>query len=85
MQRMRVCEQHILHSVPQRLFTTRSYGRLRHRAQECSNDVAMFAMFFGSGNLIFPLKIGAYSGENYLIAGLGFFFTAVIVPFTKRR
>jgi LIVCS family branched-chain amino acid:cation transporter len=42
---------------------------------------ALFSMFFGAGNLIFPLLIGKSVGENgwYAIAGLG--ITAVIVPF----
>lgn len=42
---------------------------------------ALFSMFFGAGNLIFPLLIGKSVGENswYAVAGLG--ITAVIVPF----
>lgn len=42
---------------------------------------ALFSMFFGAGNLIFPLIIGQSVGENiwYSIFGLG--ITAVIVPF----
>lgn len=42
---------------------------------------ALFSMFFGAGNLIFPLLIGKSVGGNvwYAIAGLG--LTAVIVPF----
>lgn len=43
--------------------------------------LAMFAMFFGSGNLVFPLKIGAHAGQDYLGATLGFMATAVLVPF----
>jgi LIVCS family branched-chain amino acid:cation transporter len=42
---------------------------------------AMFCMFFGSGNLVFPLLIGTQAGNQYLIASLGLFITGVAVPF----
>lgn len=38
-------------------------------------------MFFGSGNLVFPLLIGARSFEGYGWATLGLLLTAVVVPF----
>lgn len=38
-------------------------------------------MFFGAGNLIFPLLIGKSVGENVWFALLGLTLTAVIVPF----
>lgn len=41
----------------------------------------LFGMFFGSGNLIFPVYIGYQSGENLVLAFLGFSLTAIIVPF----
>lgn len=41
---------------------------------------ALFSMFFGSGNLIFPLMLGAkYQGYFYICA-LGFTLTAVLLP-----
>jgi LIVCS family branched-chain amino acid:cation transporter len=43
--------------------------------------IAMFAMFFGSGNLVFPLELGVITGENYLAANIGFIISGVIVPF----
>lgn len=43
--------------------------------------LAMFAMFFGSGNLVFPLKIGMQANDDYLIACLGLILTGVMVPF----
>lgn len=46
-----------------------------------TTGLALFSMFFGAGNLIFPLLIGKSVG-NYVwvaIAGLG--LTAVLVPF----
>ncbi len=42
---------------------------------------ALFAMFFGSGNLVFPLVVGQESEGHYLLAGLGIFLTGVVVPF----
>lgn len=43
--------------------------------------IAMFAMFFGSGNLVFPIKVGVDSGQDYLVASVGILLTAVMVPF----
>lgn len=41
---------------------------------------AIFAMFFGSGNLVFPLQIG-FSGENHWLIGFaGLFLTGIILP-----
>lgn len=42
---------------------------------------ALFAMFFGAGNLIFPLAIGAQSGQHLLYATLGFLLFGVGAPF----
>ena len=42
---------------------------------------AMFSMFFGSGNLVFPLLVGFKSLASYPYAILGFILTAVCVPF----
>lgn len=43
--------------------------------------LALFAMFFGAGNIIFPLKIGVMSGQHTLSAILAFVITGVGVPF----
>lgn len=43
--------------------------------------LAMFAMFFGSGNLVFPLIIGTKTTDHYLLASLGLMLTGVLVPF----
>lgn len=43
--------------------------------------LAMFAMFFGSGNLVFPLIIGMQTTDQYIVAGMGLMITGVIVPF----
>lgn len=43
--------------------------------------LAMFAMFFGSGNLVFPLIIGVKTVDQYAVASLGLMVTGVLVPF----
>lgn len=40
----------------------------------------LFAMFFGAGNLIFPLALGYQSGENFLWSIIGFVVTGVGLP-----
>lgn len=47
----------------------------------CIAGFAMFSMFFGSGNLVFPLLLGTQTLDQYPAAMAGFFVTAVIVPF----
>jgi branched-chain amino acid:cation transporter, LIVCS family len=42
---------------------------------------ALFSMFFGSGNLVFPIAVGQLSEGKYLLAALGILLTGVIVPF----
>lgn len=42
---------------------------------------ALFAMFFGAGNLILPPFIGLSSGSQWFAALLGFFSTAIFAPF----
>jgi LIVCS family branched-chain amino acid:cation transporter len=42
---------------------------------------AIFSMFFGSGNLVFPLKIGQESGGSWQIGFLGLFLTGILLPF----
>ncbi len=45
-----------------------------------STGLAMFSMFFGSGNLVFPLVVGQMSAGHYGAAALGIILTGVIVP-----
>ena len=42
---------------------------------------ALFSMFFGAGNLIFPPTLGLMAGENWLGALLGFLTTGVGLTF----
>lgn len=44
--------------------------------------LALFSMFFGSGNLIFPLFLGQMAEGQWIFASLGFFATAVLLPLT---
>ncbi|MEB3364509.1 branched-chain amino acid transport system II carrier protein [Lactobacillus sp. R2/2] len=32
----------------------------------------LFGLFFGAGNLIFPIHLGQMAGANWLVATLGF-------------
>lgn len=43
--------------------------------------LALFAMFFGSGNLIYPLYVGATSKSQLGISSLAFVLTGVLLPF----
>ena len=40
----------------------------------------LFGMFFGAGNLIFPVHLGQLAGSNTLAATIGFIVTAVTIP-----
>lgn len=40
----------------------------------------LFGLFFGAGNLIFPLHLGQLAGSHLLPATLGFLVTAVALP-----
>ncbi len=42
---------------------------------------ALFAMFFGAGNLIFPPYLGKITGNKFIISALGFIITGVGIPF----
>ena len=40
----------------------------------------LFGMFFGAGNLIFPVHLGQLAGSNAVPAMIGFIITAVGIP-----
>lgn len=42
---------------------------------------ALFAMFFGAGNLILPPYIGVLSGSEWFLSILGFTVTGIVAPF----
>lgn len=41
----------------------------------------LFGMFFGAGNLIFPVHLGQEAGSSVLAANIGFMLTAIGLPF----
>ncbi|MCB1180453.1 MAG: branched-chain amino acid transport system II carrier protein [Chlamydiia bacterium] len=44
--------------------------------------LAMFAMFFGAGNIVFPLALGQMTQDKNFYAILGLMITAVFIPLT---
>ncbi len=42
---------------------------------------SIFSMFFGSGNLVFPIMVGVSNSDNWLAGFCGFFLTGIILPF----
>lgn len=54
--------------------------RLAFSLTALSAGVAIFSMFFGAGNVIFPLSLGQTIGENINYALLGLMFTAIGAP-----
>lgn len=45
-----------------------------------STGLAIFSMFFGAGNLMFPIAVGLRSGDATLWAMAGFIVTAIMLP-----
>lgn len=41
---------------------------------------AIFAMFFGSGNLVFPLQIGNTAGNSWVFGFAGLLLTGILLP-----
>lgn len=41
---------------------------------------ALFSMFFGAGNLLFPPSLGIAVGQSWFVAGIGFFLTGIGLP-----
>lgn len=41
----------------------------------------LFGLFFGAGNLIFPVHMGQEAGSNVMIATIGFLITGIGLPF----
>jgi LIVCS family branched-chain amino acid:cation transporter len=51
------------------------------KSNSIATGLAMFSMFFGAGNVVFPLAVGQYAQDKNLFAVLGLLITAVGVPF----
>lgn len=41
----------------------------------------LFGLFFGAGNLIFPVHMGQEAGASVFLANLGFLATGIGLPF----
>lgn len=54
---------------------------MKHKWLVMSTGFALFSMFFGSGNLVYPITVGLESEGHFLLAALGILSTGVIVPF----
>jgi len=54
---------------------------MKKKATVFATGLAMFSMFFGSGNLVFPLLAGQLSEGHTVFASIGFLLTGVLVPF----
>lgn len=52
------------------------------RSSIIATGLAMFSMFFGAGNVVFPLALGQYAQSMNFFAIMGLLITAVGVPFT---
>ncbi len=50
------------------------------KSQSLSIGLAMFSMFFGAGNIIFPLAVGQLAQNKNIFAILGLILTAAIMP-----
>lgn len=42
--------------------------------------MTLFALFFGAGNLIFPVMLGQLAGDHFTLASMGFIITGVVLP-----
>lgn len=51
------------------------------KSNTLATGLAMFSMFFGAGNVVFPLALGQHAKGNTFFAILGLLITAVGVPF----
>lgn len=54
---------------------------MKNKLLMISLGFALFSMFFGSGNLVFPLTVGKESDGHFALATLGIVLTGVLVPF----
>jgi LIVCS family branched-chain amino acid:cation transporter len=51
------------------------------KSRTFTTGLAMFSMFFGAGNVVFPLAVGQFAQDGNIFAALGLLLTAVGVPF----
>ena len=53
---------------------------VRNKSAVWSTGLAMFAMFFGAGNIVFPLALGQFVQDKSFYGIMGLVVTAVLVP-----
>jgi branched-chain amino acid:cation transporter, LIVCS family len=51
-------------------------------SQIIATGLAIFSMFFGAGNLMFPMNVGLISGDQTIWGMAGFLLTSVLLPLT---
>lgn len=51
------------------------------KASILATGFSMFSMFFGAGNVVFPLVLGQTAGENVNYAALGLMISGILLPF----
>ena len=51
------------------------------KSNALTTGLAVFSMFFGAGNVVFPLAIGLHAQDKNVFASLGLLITAVGLPF----
>jgi branched-chain amino acid:cation transporter, LIVCS family len=54
---------------------------IQPKTSTLATGLAMFSMFFGAGNVVFPLSLGQLAEDHSIYATLGLLITAVGVPF----
>jgi branched-chain amino acid:cation transporter, LIVCS family len=52
----------------------------KSRSTILSTGLAMFSMFFGAGNIVFPLALGQFTQDKNFFGVMGLILTAVFVP-----
>lgn len=50
------------------------------KSEVFTTGLAIFSMFFGAGNLMFPIKVGVLAGENLAWGIAGLLITALLLP-----
>ena len=55
-------------------------GRMNQTKETLITALALFSLFFGAGNLILPPLLGFKAAEGWLLVGLGFGISAVLIP-----
>ena len=51
------------------------------KAHAVTTGLAMFSMFFGAGNVVFPLALGHVAHDQSIFAIMGLLLTGVLMPF----